>query len=110
MKRFLLAAAMLALPSAALADHDGKAAADAYAAANDKMMMAMHGMTPTGNADRDFVTLMIPHHQAAIDMARIEIEYGHDAALKAMAHEIIAAQEKEIGAMQAWLCCGAGTR
>jgi uncharacterized protein (DUF305 family) len=63
----------------------------------------MGEVRPTGNADRDFVLMMIPHHQGAIDMAKVEIEYGHDEELRRMAEEIIAAQEKEIGDMKAWL-------
>ena len=46
--------------------------------------------------------MMLPHHQGAIDMAKIELEFGKDPMLKKMAGEIIAAQEKEIEAMKAW--------
>ncbi len=108
MKSFFLAAAILALPSLALAqDHSGHAAAggamEASMQAHHKMMAAMDAAKPTGDADRDFVRMMIPHHQGAIDMARIELEYGRDEKLRAMAEGIIAAQETEIAAMEAWL-------
>lgn len=70
-------------------------------------MMQMHGsmmrMTMTGDADRDFLVMMIPHHRAAVEMAQTELQYGHDAKVKALAKRIIAAQEKEIGEMQSWL-------
>jgi uncharacterized protein (DUF305 family) len=58
---------------------------------------------PSGSIDVDFVRMMIPHHQGAIDMARIELAQGHDLQLKKLAREIIAAQEKEIVFMRAWL-------
>lgn len=70
-------------------------------------MMQMHGgmmrMTMTGNADHDFLAMMIPHHQAAVAMAQTELKYGRDARVKALAKRIIAAQEAEIREMQSWL-------
>ena len=74
----------------------------AYRQAMKTMMEKMD--TPfTGNADHDFVTGMLPHHQGAIDMAQVELRYGRDPALKKLAHEIIASQSKEEAFMQAWL-------
>ncbi len=72
----------------------------AYAAANDRMHAAM-GAIPA-DPDAAFVAGMIPHHQGAIDMARIVLEHGKDPANKALATRIIAAQEAEIAEMQRW--------
>ncbi|MGY4285081.1 uncharacterized protein (DUF305 family) [Bradyrhizobium sp. LM2.7] len=56
-------------------------------------------ITPTGDVDHDFVAMMIPHHQGAIDMARAELKYGHNEQLRRLAQNIIAAQEHEISVM-----------
>ena len=66
----------------------------AFAAANEKMMHDMN-QPLTGNVDRDFVAGMIPHHQGAIDMARVELKYGKDPEIQRLARAVIAAQEQE---------------
>jgi uncharacterized protein (DUF305 family) len=63
------------------------------------MHTAMH-VAYTGDADRDFARLMIPHHQGAVDMALAEIRYGKDERLRRLAQEIIVEQQQEIAVMQ----------
>ena len=69
----------------------------------DKMHMAMGAVARSGNSDVDFVRLMLPHHQAAIDMAKTELLYGKDPQMRRLAQEIITDQQLEIELMQRWL-------
>jgi hypothetical protein len=74
----------------------------AFLAENDKAMTKMmDGMAvkPSGDIDRDFAAMMIPHHQGAIDMARAELRYGKNEQLRRIAQEIIVDQLQEIAAM-----------
>jgi hypothetical protein len=55
---------------------------------------------PTGDIDRDFVAMMIPHHQGAVEMAKAELKYGHNELLRRLAKVIIANQQREITVMR----------
>ena len=108
-----------ALPgSSALAQHAGhgshsghstakpaatdSAATKAYRAANDKMHKDMD-IAFTGDADADFARGMIPHHQGAVDMAKIVLQYGKDPEIRKLAEDVVRSQETEIKFMREWL-------
>ncbi|MBC8036894.1 MAG: DUF305 domain-containing protein, partial [Rhizobiales bacterium] len=80
----------------------------AYESAMDGMMKNMK-MTYTGNADVDFVQGMIPHHQGAIEMAKVERQFGKDPEILKLAENIVKAQESEIATMNTWLEKNAAT-
>ena len=82
--------------------HGASPSDKAYADSMQKMMQDMQAK-PSGNADKDFATMMIPHHQGAIDMAKVELQYGTDPMLRKLAQDIVKAQETEIAQMKAWL-------
>jgi uncharacterized protein (DUF305 family) len=69
------------------------------ASAMTKMMIDM-GIRPSGDVDGDFVSIMAPHHQGAIEMAQAELRYGRNEQLRRMAQEIIVTQQQEIAAMR----------
>jgi hypothetical protein len=74
--------------------------------ANEKLNQAMISMnaamsdaSTTGNSDVDFALMMIPHHQGAVDMAKVELKYGTDPRLRRLAQEIIVTQQSEVALM-----------
>ena len=80
----------------------GSPATKGYMDAMSKMQASMP-KDHKGDPDTDFARMMIPHHQGAIDMAKVEIQYGKDPDLRKMAEKMVKDQEKEIADLQKWL-------
>lgn len=85
-----------------MADAATSQSTQGYQAAMDSMMKGMMAK-PTGKPDFDFVQGMIPHHQGAIEMAKVVLQYGKDAEIKTLAENVVKAQEGEIAMMKEWL-------
>ena len=75
-----------------------KALQDANAAMHEAMAIEF-----TGNPDVDFVRAMIPHHEGAVAMAKVQLQYGTDPEMRKLAEDVVATQELEIAAMKDWL-------
>jgi len=103
---WILLVAMPAEPQGPRSQGDSVAASpdwSEFTAEMMKMHAALAAIHPSGDSDVDFVTMMLPHHQAAIDMARTQLMYGKDPQIRRLAQEIITDQQSEIELMQLWL-------
>jgi len=122
-RKFILIATLILLATMSIQGHQYQAQSAiwppaptaAFIASTDKtfgqlmgdamsvMHKGMHNAPYTGEPDHDFVTMMIPHHQGAIDMAKSLLLYGKDPQTRRLAQEIITDQQSEIQLMQLWL-------
>lgn len=94
----------LALALPAVAESPGHSAyLHGMHASMAKMMEDMEAAEMTGDPDRDFLAMMIPHHAGAVEMARLQLIHGRDPLVRRLAEEILASQQSEIAAMQARL-------
>ena len=93
-----LVAALLIAGATSLAGSDEALFLAENDAAMARMMAAMH-VEPSGDVDADFVAMMVPHHQGAIDMAQALLRYGRNEQLRRIAQEIIVTQKDEIAVM-----------
>lgn len=126
MKKFLITAGFLAAtllsalfnggrPANAVTDADDESqkqstCSEDFQKTMDDMHKAMHMVKPTGDADEDFVRLMLPHHQGAVEMAKVELLCGKDSVNRRLAQEIIVEQQSEIDLMNLWLSKRAATK
>ena len=97
--RAIAALLLLAGSTAALASASTESFTEAMHDAMVRMHRDMSG-SPSGNVDRDFAAMMIPHHQGAVDMAVLQLQHGSDERLRRLAHGIIVEQQQEIRVMR----------
>src|SRR4051812_38336935 len=93
----------VAMPTQSALDHPDHSSEQPFLSENGaamKKMMADMTIRPSGDIDRDFVAMMVPHHQGAIDMAQAELKYGRNARLRRIAQQIVVAQQHQIPAMR----------
>ena len=92
-----------AMPIQNVADRPDHSQEQPFLSENDaamNKMMADMTIKPSGDVDRDFVAMMVPHHQGAVDMAQAELKYGHNEQLRRLAQEIVVTQQQEIATMR----------
>jgi uncharacterized protein (DUF305 family) len=111
-RRFAILLILTSAPAAATLQEGGHSHADKANVAADwsalmgsmaKMHAATAQLAPSGDSDVDFVELMLPHHEAAIDMAKTELLYGKDPQMRRLAQEIVTDQQSETQFMQLWM-------
>ena len=101
MKKFLVL--LIVTTVFAQMNSDMSAFMQAMNSAMKRMDQGMSATPMSGDPDQDFTTMMIPHHQGAIDMAKVELKFGKDPVLRRVAQEILVDQQSEIDLMRLWL-------
>jgi uncharacterized protein (DUF305 family) len=104
-KRLWIAALIAAVSIAAIAQTEPRMRSfmQAMKESMERMDNGMKSASMNGDLDHDFATMMIPHHEGAIDMAKAELLYGKHPVMRRLAEEIVVDQQSEIQAMQLWL-------
>ena len=104
-KRLWIAALIAAVSIAAIAQTEPRMRSfmQAMKESMERMDNGMKSASMNGDLDHDFATMMIPHHEGAIDMAKAELLYGKNPVMRRLAEEIVVDQQSEIQAMQLWL-------
>jgi uncharacterized protein (DUF305 family) len=104
-KRLWIAGLIAVFSIAALAQTEPRATSfmQAMKESMERMDNSMKSAPMNRDIDHDFCTMMIPHHQGAIDMAKAELLYGKNPVMRRLAEEIVVDQQSEIQAMQLWL-------
>jgi uncharacterized protein (DUF305 family) len=104
-KRLWIAGLIAAFSIGALAQMEPRAMSFMHAMKDsmERMDNGMKSAPMNGDIDHDFATMMMPHHQGAIDMAKAELLYGKDSVMRRLAEEIVVDQQSEIQVMQLWL-------
>jgi uncharacterized protein (DUF305 family) len=101
--RWIPVSLLFAITAAAQMDSLSAKFMQAMEASMTQMDRGMAAAPMNDNVDHDFATMMIPHHQGAIEMAKAELAYGRDPVMRRLAEEIIVDQQSEIAAMQLWI-------
>jgi len=101
--KWVLAACALACTASAQMPTMADGFMKAMEASMTRMDKGMAEAPMNGNADHDFATMMLAHHQGAIDMAKAELSYGKDPVMRRLAQEILVDQQSEMDAMNLWL-------
>jgi uncharacterized protein (DUF305 family) len=102
-RRWIPVGLLIALTAAAQVASSAERFMETMNTSMKRMDRDMAAAPMNGNVDHDFATMMLPHHQGAIDMAKAELSYGKDPVMRRLAEEIIVDQQSEIDAMQLWL-------
>jgi uncharacterized protein (DUF305 family) len=102
-RRWISVVLLVAITAAAQMGPNAAKFMEATEAGMKRMDRDMAAAPMNGNVDHDFATMMLPHHQGAIDMAKAELSYGKDPVMRRLAQEILVDQQSEIDAMKLWL-------